>query len=71
MDSVTAMAKEPPKNGSSILARMEVRPKTCLNVFPNSNPNLSPNFNRNSKALKRFRENEMMSFFGKVSRYPQ
>jgi len=41
-----------------------------LNHHPNSssNPN-STNLNPNTKAQKRFRENEMTSFFGQVSRY--
>jgi len=40
-------------------------------IFANSNPNLNPNSNlkANPKAQKRFRENEMISFFGKVTRY--
>jgi len=44
-------------------------------IYANSNPNLNPNPNSNSnsnsnlKAQNPFRENKMMSFFGKVSRY--
>jgi len=37
------------------------------NSHPNPNPN--PNSNPNPKAQKPFWENEMMSFFGQVSRY--
>jgi len=91
-------------SGSRTLARMDVWPKTNLNVYPltltrtstqlepepqpnsnlnptltrtstqlepepqpNSNPNLNPT--RTPKAQKRFRENEMTSFFGQVTRY--
>jgi len=53
--------------------------KVFKRISVNSNLNLNPNFNRNSnpefysnsnlKAQKTFRENEMTSFFGQVSRY--
>jgi len=41
------------------------------NVFKriSANPNRNPNSNLNPKAQKPFRKNEMMSFFGQVSRY--
>jgi len=42
--------------------------ETYLNAFPLTNPNSNPN--PNPKAQRRFRENEMMSFFEQVSRYP-
>jgi len=52
--------------------------KSNPNLIPNpyfnfnSNPNLNPNPspNPNPKAQKPFQENEMMSFFGQMSRYP-
>jgi len=44
---------------------MDIWPKTYLKrISANSNPNLNP-----TKAQKRFRENELTSFFGQVSRY--
>jgi len=40
-------------------------------ISAKSKPNPNPNSNSNSspKAQKRFRENEMTSFFGQLSRY--
>jgi len=47
--------------------------KIFKHIFANSNPNHNshpnPNFNPNPKVQKHFQENEMMSFFGKVSKY--
>jgi len=58
---------------------MDVCPNERLtkNVFKRISANFNlkpnPNFKRNTnpKAQKRFRENEMTSFFGQVSRYRQ
>jgi len=44
----------------------------CFSVNSNLNPNSKPNLNPNPKAQKRFRrfrENELTSFFGQVFRY--
>jgi len=40
------------------------------NVFKRIAANSNPNLNPNPKTQKSFRENDMTSFFGQMSRYP-
>jgi len=55
----------------NVFKRISANSKPNFNpsLNPTAHPNLNPNPNSNPKAHKPFRENEMTSFFGQVSRY--